>query len=48
MEMAVKPGDKEVTFDIELPAGKTKMLALFHSEDGMQHGAYYAYVTKAE
>ena len=48
MEMAVKPGDKEVTFDIELPAGKTKILALFHSEDGMQHGAYYAYVTKAE
>ena len=46
MEKEVKPGDKEVIFELKLPAGKTRMSALFLSADGQQHGAYYAYVTK--
>lgn len=37
---------KEVTFEIELKAGKTRMTALFYSAAGEQYGAYYAYVEK--
>ena len=46
VEAPVHSGDKEVVFDIALPAGKTKMTALFESADGEMHGAYYAYVKK--
>ena len=42
----VSPGALEVRFDLTLPAGKTKMSAVFESADGEIHGAYYAYVTK--
>ncbi len=37
---------KEVTFELELDAGKTTMTALFETADGAEYGAYYAYVTK--
>lgn len=42
----IPAGAKEVVFDLQLRAGKTRMSALFESEDGKFHGAYYAYVTK--
>ena len=47
-EKEVKSGDKEVVFEVTLPAGKTRMSALFKAADGQQHGAYYAYVTKKD
>jgi arylsulfatase B len=46
METEVKPGDHEAVFNLELPKGKTRMLALFHGAKGQEHGAYYVYVTK--
>lgn len=42
----VKPGDKEVVFNLKLKQGKTRMTALFVGEQGEEHGAYYAYVLK--
>ncbi len=45
-EAAVKPGDKEVVFNLALKKGKTRMSALFITADGEEFGAYYAYVTK--
>ncbi len=42
----IKPGAKEVTFDVALKAGKTRMTALFTTADGMTYGAYYAYVER--
>lgn len=42
----VKPGDKEVTFNLKLKAGKTRLSAVFTSADNTQHGAYFVYVTK--
>ena len=45
-DTAVKPGDKEVVFNLNLKKGKTKMSALFTTSDGEEFGAYYAYVTK--
>ena len=42
----VKPGAKEVTFDVALKAGKTRMSALFTTADGKTYGAYYAYVER--
>ena len=39
-------GDTEVVFELELKAGKTRMTALFHTEDGEQYGAYFAYVSR--
>lgn len=44
----VSPGDKEVTFELELKAGKTRMAALFETQQGERYGAYYAYVTKTK
>ena len=43
-EKPVKAGAKEVVFRVTLPKGKTRMTALFHSENDTKHGAYYAYV----
>lgn len=40
----VTAGQKEVVFNVELPAGRTKMTARFTTEDGEKYGAYYAYV----
>jgi len=48
VEKQVTPGDKEVVFELNLPAGKTQMTGLFHSENGQTHGAYYAYVSKED
>ena len=45
-ESEITPGAKEVTFQLKLEAGKTKMTALFETADGDEYGAYYAYVTK--
>ena len=45
-EKAIDAGAKEVTFNLKLLAGKTRMTALFISDDGQKHGAYFAYVTK--
>ena len=45
-ESTVKPGDKEVVFNLKLKQGKTRMTALFTTKDGKEYGAYYAYVTK--
>lgn len=43
---AVQPGDDDVLFEVELPAGRTRMSALFTTEDGTEYGAYYAYVRR--
>lgn len=45
-EADVKPGDKEIVFNLTLPQGKTRMTALFTTESGEEFGAYYAYVEK--
>ena len=45
-EATVEAGQKEVLFDVKLKAGKTQFTALFSSDDGVEHGAYYAYVKK--
>ena len=48
LEKGIEPGDNEVVFQLDLPAGKTRMQALFESSDGSVHGAYYAYVERKE
>ncbi|MBM83081.1 MAG: N-acetylgalactosamine-4-sulfatase [Planctomycetaceae bacterium] len=45
-EATVDPGVKEVKFQLKLPAGKSRLTALFETADGKTYGAYYAYVTK--
>ncbi len=45
-EIAVKAGDKEAVFEMDLPAGKTKMTATFKTSDGEVFGGYFAYVEK--
>lgn len=45
---SVKTGAKEVVFRVRLPAGKTRMTALFTTADGTEYGAYYAYVLRRE
>jgi hypothetical protein len=42
----IEKGAKEVTFDLTVKPGKKTMSALFESEDGVIHGAYFVYVTK--
>jgi len=42
----VKPGDKEAVFRMDLPAGKTKMSAIFETSEGEVFGGYFAYVEK--
>lgn len=42
----VESGAKEVVFDVKLPAGKTRMAALFKVSDSEEYGAYFAYVKK--
>jgi arylsulfatase A-like enzyme len=42
----VQSGQTEVVLTVKLKAGKQRMTALFETEDGMQYGAYYAYVEK--
>jgi arylsulfatase B len=48
LEKGIEPGEKEVVFELDLPAGKTRMQALFESSEGSVHGAYYAYVERKE
>ena len=42
----IPKGAKEVTFDLTMKAGKTTLSALFESEQGDKHGAYFVYVTR--
>ncbi len=42
----VQPGAQEVTFDLRLSRGKTRMRAVFTTSDGTEYGAYYAYVLR--
>ncbi len=46
VESEVKPGAKEVVFNVKLKAGKTRMAGLFITESGDRYGTYYAYVLK--
>jgi arylsulfatase B len=39
---------KEAVLLADLPAGRTKLTTVFHSEDGSQVGAYYAYIKLLE
>lgn len=39
------PGAESAVFDVSLPAGVTRMEAIFTTTDGATTGAYYAYVT---
>jgi arylsulfatase A-like enzyme len=43
---SVPAGAKEVTFQLKLQAGKTRLSALFETATGEQYGAYYVYVTR--
>ncbi|MEX1026461.1 MAG: N-acetylgalactosamine-4-sulfatase, partial [Candidatus Paceibacterota bacterium] len=45
-EQAVAEGDEEVTFQVKLKPGKTRMHATFETAGGETYGAYYAYVEK--
>lgn len=45
-EADIRPGDREVVFDLKLPQGKTQMTAVFSTASGEVFGAYYAYVEK--
>jgi arylsulfatase A-like enzyme len=45
-EAEVKPGMKEVIFNLKLKAGKTRMTALFKTAKGTIYGAYFVYVKK--
>jgi arylsulfatase len=43
----VAPGDKAVTFEVELKAGKMNLQTWFHDDDGKELcGAFYVYVQK--
>lgn len=43
---AIDANAKEVSFDLKLKAGKTKLTTQFIGDDGTVHGAYFVYVTK--
>ena len=42
----IQKGAKEVVFDLTVKPGKKTLSAVFESEDGAVHGAYFVYVTK--
>jgi len=42
----VPSGAKEITFTLQLPAGKSRLSALFETENGEKYGAYFVYVKK--
>jgi arylsulfatase B len=46
VDAPVEPGDKEVVFNLSLPAGRTKMSTFFTTNKGMKVGAFYAYVRR--
>jgi arylsulfatase B len=46
LQSDVAAGAKEVVFEVDLKAGRTRMEAVFSDADGRQYGAYYAYVRK--
>ena len=43
-----EPDALEAVLTMNLPAGKTRLTAKFHAEDGTSVGAYYAYVKKLD
>ncbi|MEW4486836.1 arylsulfatase [Thalassoglobus sp. JC818] len=45
-EKSVDADAEEVVFEVQIPAGKKQMTALFEAPDGTVYGAYYAYVEK--
>lgn len=45
---SVKPGSKEVVYKMKVPAGKTRMSAVFKTAKGEVFGAYYVYVKKID
>lgn len=45
-EIAVQPGQKSAVFDLRLPAGPADLQTWFSSPNGMERGAYYAYVQR--
>lgn len=47
-EVPVEAGAKEVVVKMRLPAGVTRMSALFHTNGGGTIGAYYAYVRRLD
>ena len=46
VEAPVKPGVREVAFKMSLPAGATRMSSFFTTREGVEVGAFYAYVRK--
>jgi len=42
----VLPEAKEVIFNVTLKSGKTRMAAFFKTENGVEYGAYFAYVKR--
>ncbi len=45
---AVVPGSKEVIFNVQLKSGKTRLWALFTTQDESVYGAYFTYVKKVK
>ncbi|MFK7734729.1 MAG: arylsulfatase [Pirellulaceae bacterium] len=45
---AIAAGEKEIVFELKLPAGKTRLKTLFSTSDGEEFGAYFVYVEKQE
>jgi arylsulfatase B len=43
---AIPAGAKEITFRVQLPAGKQRLTTTWKTADGEVYGAYYAYVEK--
>lgn len=46
VEARVNPVDKEVVFNLNLKAGKTRLTTLFHTKEDKTYGAYFVYVLK--
>lgn len=47
-ETDIDASSKEVKFEVDLKAGRTRLSSLFHTADGKTYGGYYAYVERVE
>ena len=45
-EKAVNPSNKAIVFELNLPKGATHLSTYFKTDDGLERGAYYVYITK--
>ncbi len=45
-EMDIPPDAKQVTFEMDLPAGPQQLSARFIDDEGTEHGAYFVYVER--